>query len=165
MRTTKSLAVALTLFAILAFVIASSLLVSSQEVTAAIVGTVTDPSGAPIKGASVTATRYRPRHAVGRATNEAGAYDLLLLPIGNYALKLSAAGFETAVHPAFALVLNQTARVDVQMKARQRSPRRSKSAPPPRCCKPKARTSALTLTTSSPRTSRCSPETTASFRC
>ena len=28
----------------------------SQEVTAAIVGTVTDPSGAPIKGATVTAT-------------------------------------------------------------------------------------------------------------
>jgi len=88
----------------------------SQEVTAAIVGTVTDPSGAPIKGASVTATDTDRGTLWTGQTNEAGAYNLLRLPVGNYTLKVSAAGFETAVQPAFALVLNQTARLDVQMK-------------------------------------------------
>ena len=32
----------------------------SQDVTAAITGSVVDPTGAPIKGATVTATRHRP---------------------------------------------------------------------------------------------------------
>ncbi len=87
-----------------------------QEVTASIVGTVTDPSGAPIKGASVTATDTDRGTVWNGQTNEAGAYNLLRLPIGNYTLKVTAPGFETATHAAFALVLNQTARLDVQMK-------------------------------------------------
>jgi len=88
----------------------------SQEVTASIVGTVTDPSGAPIKGASVTATDTDRGTVWNGQTNETGAYNLLRLPIGNYALKVSAPGFETATHAALQLVLNQTARLDVQMK-------------------------------------------------
>ena len=41
------------------------------------------------------------------------------IPVGNYQLKVSAQGFQTAVHPAFTLVLNQTARIDVPMKVGQ----------------------------------------------
>lgn len=91
----------------------------SQEVTASIVGTVSDPSGAPIKGAAVTATDADRGTVWSAQTNETGAYNLLRLPVGNYAVKVAAAGFATAVEPAFALVLNQTARVDVQMKIGQ----------------------------------------------
>ncbi|MGB8064304.1 MAG: TonB-dependent receptor [Candidatus Sulfotelmatobacter sp.] len=87
-----------------------------QEVTAAIVGTVTDPSGAPIKGASVTATDSERGTVWTAQTNDSGAYNLLRLPIGNYGIKVNAPGFETAVHPPFTLVLNQTAKVDVQLK-------------------------------------------------
>ncbi len=115
MRTTKSLAVALTLFAILAFVIASSLLVSSQEVTANIVGTVSDPSGAPIKGATVVA-RDTERGVVWSATtNDTGSFNLERLPVGTYTAEARAAGFEKMAYPAFALVLNQTARLDFKM--------------------------------------------------
>src|SRR5437588_10719964 len=88
----------------------------SQEVTAAIVGTVTDPSGAPIKGATVTATDTARGTPYAGETNDSGAYNLTRLPVGIYELKVASAGFQTAVHPAFTLVLNQTARVDVQMK-------------------------------------------------
>jgi len=36
-------------------------------------------------------------------------------PCGNYELRFEAKGFATSVRPKFELVLNQTARVDVQM--------------------------------------------------
>jgi hypothetical protein len=88
----------------------------SQEITANIVGTVTDQSGAPIKGASVEATDVD-RGTVWKAgTNESGAYNLLRLPVGNYTIKVSSSGFQTVVQQPFTLVLNQIARVDVQMK-------------------------------------------------
>jgi hypothetical protein len=89
---------------------------SGQEVTAAIVGTVTDPSGAPIKGATVTATDAERGTMWTEHTNEAGAYSFLRLPIGNYTVRVAQEGFQTALQPTFTLVLNQTARVNVQMK-------------------------------------------------
>ena len=87
----------------------------SQEVTAAIVGTVTDPSGAPIKGATVTATDTDRGTVSTAQTNDSGSYNLLRLPISTYGVKVTAAGFQTTVEKPFTLVLNQTARVNVQM--------------------------------------------------
>ncbi|HUA15941.1 MAG TPA: carboxypeptidase regulatory-like domain-containing protein [Verrucomicrobiae bacterium] len=91
----------------------------AQEVTAAVVGTVTDPSNAPIKGATVTATDTERGTVWTAQTNDSGAYNLLRLPVGSYTVKVTASGFETAVEPAFTLVLNQTARVDVKLKVGQ----------------------------------------------
>jgi len=92
---------------------------SAQEVTASIVGTITDPSGSAIKNAAVTATSTE-RGTVWRAeTNDTGAYTLTRLPVGGYTVKVEAQGFQTALYPAFTLVLNQTARVDVAMKVGQ----------------------------------------------
>jgi hypothetical protein len=86
-----------------------------QEVTASIVGTVTDPSGAAINAATVTA-RDKERGTVWTATTgDSGVYNVTRLPVGTYDLKVTASGFETTVHSPFVLVLNQTARVDVQM--------------------------------------------------
>src|SRR5258708_35721042 len=91
----------------------------SQEVTAAIVGTVTDPSGAPIKGAAVTATDTERGTVYEGQTNDSGAYNVNRIPVGTYNLKVVAPGFQTAAHPPFTLVLNQTARIDMQMKVGQ----------------------------------------------
>src|SRR5689334_18828500 len=74
-----------------------------QEVTAAIVGTVTDPSGAPITGADVTVTDTERGVVRPAKTNEAGAYNVTRLPPGTYELKVSNPGFQTSVHPAFTL--------------------------------------------------------------
>src|SRR5580704_17557444 len=90
-----------------------------QEVTASIVGTITDASGAPVKGATVTATDADRGTVWTVQTNDTGAYNLLHLPVGSYGVKVTAAGFQTAVQPPFTLVLDQTARVDVQMKVGQ----------------------------------------------
>lgn len=90
--------------------------VRAQTVTAAITGTIMDPSGAPIAGATVTATDSDRGTTWPATTNDNGIYNLLRLPVGTYGLKVEAKGFETAVHPPFTLVLNQVARVDVTMR-------------------------------------------------
>ncbi len=91
----------------------------SQEVTAVIVGTVTDPSGAPLKDADVTATDTERGTVLSTKTNDAGAYNITRVPVGSYTVKISAPGFQTAVHTGIVLVLNQTARIDMQMKMGQ----------------------------------------------
>lgn len=115
MRTKKSFTLALAILLTLTLLNLSQL-AWGQEVTAAIVGTVVDPSGAAIKGATVLA-RDTQRGVVWKAeTNDAGSFDILRLPVGSYSLEATAPGFEKSVYPAFALVLNQTARLTFQMK-------------------------------------------------
>ena len=87
----------------------------AQETTAAINGTITDPSGAPIVGATVTAIDTARGTAYPTQTNSDGAYYLPRIPIGNYQVKVEAKGFQTTVHAAFDLVLDQVARVDMQL--------------------------------------------------
>jgi hypothetical protein len=90
-----------------------------QEVTASIVGTISDPSGAPIANADVVATSTERGTTWPAKTTEAGTYTILRLPIGSYTVKVTAPGFQTSTRSAFTLVLNQTARVDMQMKVGQ----------------------------------------------
>ena len=92
---------------------------TAQEVTAGIVGTIVDPSGAPIPGATVTATDTERGTSTTATTNDSGSYNLTRVPVGTYELRVGAKGFQTAVHSAFVLVLNQIARIDVTMKVGQ----------------------------------------------
>ena len=101
-------------FAIVALAVAVAP-ASAQETTAAITGFVTDPSGAAVVGATVTATDTLRGTVWTTTTNEAGSYNLPRVPIGTYGLQVKSTGFQTAVHPPFTLILNQIARVDVQM--------------------------------------------------
>jgi hypothetical protein len=87
-----------------------------QEVTAAIVGTVTDPSGAPIKGATVVARDTDHGVVWNAQTDDSGSFSMLRLPVGTYTAEAAAPGFEKSVYPPFTLVLNQTARLTFQMK-------------------------------------------------
>jgi len=87
----------------------------AQQVTAAITGVVTDPSGAPIANATVSARDTMRGTSWTTQTNDVGVYNIPRVPIGTYEVRVEAKGFQTAVRPAFTLELNQTARVDVQM--------------------------------------------------
>jgi hypothetical protein len=62
--------------------------------TGSIQGTVTDPSGAVIGGASVTATNVATGVLTSRKTTDAGFYALTLLPAGEYTVNVTATGFE-----------------------------------------------------------------------
>jgi Carboxypeptidase regulatory-like domain len=87
----------------------------SQDVSATVSGIITDPSGAAVAGATITATDTARGTVYTSPSNDTGFYSIPHLPVGQYTLKVEAKGFQTAIHPAFTLVLNQVARVDVQM--------------------------------------------------
>ncbi|HEY3706686.1 MAG TPA: TonB-dependent receptor [Terracidiphilus sp.] len=93
----------------------------SQEVTASITGTVTDPGGAAVPGAQVTATSQERGQTYTTLTNDTGLYRIAQLPVGAYSVKVEKSGFALSSYPAFVLTLNQVARVDVSMKVGQAS--------------------------------------------
>jgi hypothetical protein len=105
------------------FVITSVMLQPSwaQEVTASITGTVTDPSGAAVPGAKVTATSTERGIVYTAETNDSGIYRILQLPVGTYKLTIEKDGFAVASHPPFVLTVNQVAQIDVAMKIGQTS--------------------------------------------
>jgi hypothetical protein len=92
-----------------------------QEVTASIVGTVTDPSGAAVPGATITATSQERGESYTATSNDSGLYRIAQLPVGTYAVKVEKGGFALTSVAPFVLALNQMARVDVQMKVGQAS--------------------------------------------
>jgi Carboxypeptidase regulatory-like domain/TonB dependent receptor-like, beta-barrel len=87
----------------------------AQEVTAAINGTVTDPSGAAISGAKVTATDLDRGTVYTTMTGADGSYDLPRLPVGRYDVRVENAGFQTALKHDVKLVLNQIAEINFRM--------------------------------------------------
>src|SRR5215472_14370681 len=91
----------------------------AQEVTATISGTVTDPSGAAVAGATVTAKSVERGIEYNSTTNDAGIYRIAQLPVGNYDLRIEKTGFEAALYPGFTLHENQVARFDVSLKVGQ----------------------------------------------
>jgi hypothetical protein len=105
----------LIVYLLAALVAAMAPAIRAQEITAAITGKVTDPSGAAVAGAQITATDVDRGTVWKTDTNMEGLYNLPRLPVGNYEMKVEATGFQTAVRPRFNLVLNQTARLDFAM--------------------------------------------------
>ena len=87
----------------------------SQTVTGAITGEVTDPSGAVIAGAKVTAHAVSTGVDTQATTNAAGQYRIEFLPIGHYTVSVQASGFATGTVPDFSLEVNQTANFNVKM--------------------------------------------------
>lgn len=89
-------------------------LVHSQTTTSTIEGTVTDPNGAVIPGATVTATGSNLAVERSVVTNDAGLYRFVALPAGTYTLKLSHTGFAEGVYNV-ELTLNRVATFNVQL--------------------------------------------------
>ncbi|PYS47916.1 MAG: hypothetical protein DMG13_26690 [Acidobacteria bacterium] len=87
----------------------------SQTATGRIVGTVTDPTGAVIPGASITVTNADTRINYEALTNEQGAYQAPLLPIGTYTVAADVPGFQKAVTKPEKLEINQSLRVDIRL--------------------------------------------------
>jgi len=118
MRSFSALSRSLLLFAALAGIVHYGW---GQEVTASVTGNVTDPGGAALPGATVTALSQERGQSYVAATNDTGLYRIAQLPVGTYTIKVEKKGFASASYPAFVLSVNQVARIDVAMKVGQAS--------------------------------------------
>ena len=87
-----------------------------QTVTGSITGLVTDPSGAVVVGAQVTAENAATGVKTTTQTNATGVYTIRFLPIGEYTLTVDAKGFTVDRVAAFPLEIGQTAKIDVSLK-------------------------------------------------
>jgi hypothetical protein len=86
------------------------------SVTARISGTVTDPTGALVPGASVTAHNTDTGIDVTTQTNSDGFYSFPALSTGKYEVAVQAAGFEEYRQTGLVLDVNTALRVDAVMK-------------------------------------------------
>ena len=77
------------------FLVAAIPLIAQVGGTGSIQGTVTDPSGAIVAGATVTATNIATGVTTVHTTTDAGFYVLPLLTPGEYSVTVKAAGFQT----------------------------------------------------------------------
>lgn len=94
---------------------ATCLPLSSQTISGSVTGTVVDASGAVVPNARVTATNTATNISTETTSTDAGVYNLRFLPVGEYTVSVTAAGFKKATVPAFRLEGSQVARVDVSL--------------------------------------------------
>lgn len=86
--------------------------VAAQQVTATITGQVSDPSGAAVTSAKVTATDAQRGTEYSATTNGEGYYRIFQVSVGTYNVKVESKGFQAAQQSNITLQLNQVAKLD-----------------------------------------------------
>ena len=87
----------------------------AQTITGSVNGTVTDPSGAVIPNARVTAANTETGVTTETTTNNDGIYNIRFLQIGNYKVTITAQGFAVTTYGPFALETGQNAKIDAKL--------------------------------------------------
>lgn len=98
---------------LLAVLLAGSAL--AQSTTGSFQGTITDPSGAALPGATVTIANPETSFVRTTVANGSGHYDAPLLPPGRYTVSAELAGFKKLQKTGLVLQVNQNARVDFRL--------------------------------------------------
>ncbi|HEU0142730.1 MAG TPA: carboxypeptidase-like regulatory domain-containing protein [Bryobacteraceae bacterium] len=86
------------------------------QTTGTISGFVTDPSGAAIPEAKITATLVEQDVSRSTKSNEEGYYIFNAMPPGTYRLEAEQSGFQRLVHSEIQLTVSQNLRVDLGMR-------------------------------------------------
>src|SRR5437016_2127667 len=103
----------LVVFALVSFSICAAIL-SAQEITGSIVGTVTDSSGAAVAGAKVTIKSVDKNIVLRTVTTEAsGQYLAAYLPVGRYEVVAEAPNFKKSVYSN--IVLNVADKLTISL--------------------------------------------------
>lgn len=90
-------------------------LAHAQSTTGALVGTVTDTSGAVVAGVKIRVTNTGTGNTWDTVTNTSGDYALPNLAAASYSIRAEFAGFRSVELTGIRLLLNQTVRADVKM--------------------------------------------------
>jgi len=107
------------LFLLLGLTLALGLPTYAQLETGTFAGTVEDPSGAVVPGATVTITNQGTNRSATHQTDASGTYRIVSLQPGLYSLKVEAKGFKTSVNRDVELTVGATQRVDFKMELGQ----------------------------------------------
>ena len=86
------------------------------QVSAALSGTVTDPSGGVVAAAAVTARNTDTGTVRDTVTDSAGNYRMPSLAVGDYEIRAAKPGFAEAVRTGVRLVVGQDATVDLSLR-------------------------------------------------
>jgi hypothetical protein len=96
-------------------VLVSALNGRAQQITGSIVGTVKDPQGAVLPGASVKATNADTGFSRVATTAADGAYRIEYLPVGKYEVEVETVGFQKFVQQNIVLAVDQTQALNVTL--------------------------------------------------
>ena len=88
---------------------------NAQVLKGQILGTITDPSGAVIPGASITLSETNTNAVRESGTNESGLYVFTNLDPGLYQVAVSSEGFSIVVRGNLDLLPNSTVRVNIEL--------------------------------------------------
>src|SRR5882757_3826253 len=111
LRTSLALAVSLMLF--------TAVSLHAQVDAGAILGTVTDASGAVVKGANVTLTNEGTAAKLSTTTGDDGGYKFSPVRIGVYTVSVTQQGFQSAEHKKLTVNVGASVVVDFSLKAGQ----------------------------------------------
>ncbi len=88
---------------------------SAQNATGTIVGSVTDPSGADVPNAKITLTNQATNVSTATATNSTGFYTFPYVAPGTYSIAVEATGFQREIHPDIHLEVGLSVRTDFKL--------------------------------------------------
>lgn len=110
-------------FAVIALLLVSLFSVSAraQGERGSLSGIVTDPTGAVVPGAEVTATNKETNIETKTTTTDAGVYRIPYLPLGTYKVTVKATGFQTTITDNITLRVAQSLNIDIKLQAGQLS--------------------------------------------
>jgi Carboxypeptidase regulatory-like domain len=91
------------------------ILTKAQTQTGSISGTVSDPSGGVLVGATVTITNISTSAVQTTTTDSQGHYLVALLPIGTYDVEVSLSGFQSVNHKGVTVTVGSTPVVDFKL--------------------------------------------------
>ena len=100
---------------LLLFCFGSQLLCGQSTNTGVVAGTITDPSGAVVNGATLTLTDVSTGTPRTAATNAVGRYIFVNVPPGKYDLTINKQGFSTTKAPSLDVQVGQTTTFDTAL--------------------------------------------------
>ncbi|HTM49031.1 MAG TPA: carboxypeptidase regulatory-like domain-containing protein [Bryobacteraceae bacterium] len=87
----------------------------AQEFRGAILGRITDPSGAPVAGCAIEAVNIETGVKIGSRSNEAGNYQIPFLVPGNYTVQVEHAGFKRIERSGLRVATNTQVTLDLSL--------------------------------------------------
>lgn len=101
---------------LIALLIAAGAAAFTQQTSATLLGTATDPAGAVTPNVKIVATHQQSNTVHASQTDGSGNYSLPFLPPGEYTIAASSKGFQTIRAEKVMLQVGQTGRVDFRLR-------------------------------------------------